>query len=110
MWEHFVQNKDLWILVVLGVPAILMNLYYQMFGWRRNDRDMYFTPLLVIFLLALVGSFILPRHVPYPPFTWVQWLWENIPSDCGADGCWQEIPYAGAFLLMSVAPSSSSTP
>ncbi len=107
MLEYFVQNKDLWILVVLGVPAILTTLYYQINVWRRNYENMS-VPLTVIVPLALVSPFILPRHVPYPPFTWVQWLWENIPSDCGADGCWQEIPYAGAFLLMSVAISAVS--
>ena len=104
MWEYFVQNIELWILAVFGVAAILMTLYYQIFVWRSNDRD-FSVPVIVTFMLGFVGSFILPSHVPYPPFTWVQWLRENIPSSgCGGRGvCWQEVPYFFAFMLLGLA-------
>ena len=101
MWEYFVQNRDLWILSVFGVAAILTTLYSQIFVWRSNDR--YFpVPVIVTFMLGLVGSFVLPRHVPYAPFTWVQWLHQNIPSDCGRY-CWQrDFLYFPAVSLLSL--------
>jgi len=105
MWEYFVQNKDLWILAPFGVAAILTTLYYQIFGWRRNDRS-FDMSVLATFTLAVAGSVVLTwrlPYMPYPPFTWAQRLRENIPSDCGSHGCWQEVPYLLAFFLPILA-------
>ena len=97
MWEYFVQNKDLWILAVIGVAAILTTLYYQIFEWRRNDRSLKVS-LLATFTLAVAGTVVLPWHVPYPPFTWQEWSRENLPSNC-REYCWQQDLYIVAFFL-----------
>ena len=102
MWEYFFQNKDLWILAVFGVAAILATLYYQIYGWRRNDRS-FKVSLFATFILGIAGSLVLPHHVPYPPFTWVPLLRGNIPVDCPTRGCLQEHLYLLVTALVGVA-------
>jgi hypothetical protein len=85
--QSFTQNMELWILAGLGVAGVLSALHYQVFGWRRNSRSMDLS-LLAILLLAVSGSFVLPYYLPYPPFTWLRWVAENVPSDCSA-ACWE---------------------
>ena len=105
MWEYFVQNRDLWILAALSVPAIYINLWYQIVGWRRGTGDL--TPVAAIYVLALVGSFILQDHVPYPPFTWLQWLYEAGAGDCPPSGCrGQGMPHFLAVIFFSVPISA----
>ena len=94
MLEYIVQNIGLWFLAVFGVAAILTTQYYQIFGRRRKewekDRGLN-ESLIVTLILAVASSFILPRYVPYPPFTWLQRLAEYVPHDCGSHGCWQQV-------------------
>jgi len=85
--QSFTQNMELWILAGLGVVGVVSGLHYQVFGWRRNSRGMDLS-LLAIFLLAVSGSFVLPYYLPYPPFTWLRWVAENVPSECSA-ACWE---------------------
>ena len=90
MFEYIAQNIGLRFLVVFGVGVILTTQYYQIFGRRRNDNGLGVS-LLATFILGVASAAILPHHVPYPPFTWLQRLAEYVPHDCGSHGCWQQV-------------------
>jgi hypothetical protein len=102
MWEYFAQNNELWMPAVFGVAAILSALYYQIFGWRWNGNSIDVS-LLATILLAFAGSVVFPRHMPYPPFTWLQWFGENVPKHCSGACLERDLLFFSTVLLTSVA-------
>jgi hypothetical protein len=100
--QYFTQDIQLWVLAALGVTGVLSAVYYQILGWRWNSHSMDVS-LLTLLLLAVTGCFVLPFYLPYPPFTWLQWVAENVPKECSA-ACWErELVFASAALTTGLA-------
>jgi MFS family permease len=96
------QNNELVILAGLGLAGLLSALYYQVLGWRWNSRSIDLS-LLALLLLAVCGSFVLPSYLPYPPFTWLQWVAENVPKECSAGCTERDLVFVSAALATGLA-------
>ncbi len=103
MW----QNMDFWIFAVSGAIAMLAALYLEIFHGPSGVEEegiaggIATALYIAIFLMAFSGSMALQNRVPFPPFTWLRWLHERVPSDC-RDGCIESIPYDFALMFLLV--------